>query len=196
MDCKPPCQQGAGPVCSPSCLGCKWVVNKHWWESKHPWLKARVCPTQKVLHLHCQLCEDSGLRPRLFRTTSSAQTYHFQLHEASKKHKSAVKTGGATAHTAPPPPLFEKVLEAFDAGRACGDSGLQGVAGRHKLRKMLLCLAEAVRERVRAKLAAARSLTFHSDASKNRLLLLCEMCGDDLVSGQCLLGTADLEDDC
>ena len=45
-------------------------------------------------------------------------------------------------------------------------------------------------------LAAARSLTFHSDASKNRLLLLCEMCGDDLVPGHCLLGTADLEDDC
>eukprot|EP00974_Lingulodinium_polyedra_P076196 7376636-Lingulodinium_polyedra.AAC.1 len=61
---------------------------------------------------------------------------------------------------------------------------------------MLFCLAEAVRERVRAKLAAARSLTFHSDASKNRLLLLCEMCGDDLVPGHCLLGSADLEDDC
>ena len=70
------------------------------------------------------------------------------------------------------------------------------MAGRQKLRKMLFCLAEAVREHVRAKLAAARSLTFHSDASKNRLLLLCEMCGDDLVPGHCLLGTANLEDDC
>ena len=70
---------------------------------------------------------------------------------------------------------------------------MQGVAGRQKLRKMLFCLAEAVRERVRAKLAAARSLTFHSDASKNRLLLLCEMCGDDFVPGRCFLGTADPE---
>ena len=73
---------------------------------------------------------------------------------------------------------------------------MQGVAGRHKLRKMLFCLAEAVRERERARLVAARSLTFHSDSSKNRLLLLCEMCGDDLVPGHGLLGTADLEDDC
>ena len=73
---------------------------------------------------------------------------------------------------------------------------MQGVAGRHQPRKMLFCLAEAVRERVRAKLAAARSVTIHSDASKNRLLLLCEMCGDDLVPGHCLLGAADLEDDC
>ena len=98
MDCKPPCQQGAGPVCSPSCLGCKLVVNKQWWESKHPWLKARVCPsTQRVLHLHCQLCEDSGLKPRLFKTPSSVQTCNFQAHEATKKHKSAVETGGATA---------------------------------------------------------------------------------------------------
>ena len=73
---------------------------------------------------------------------------------------------------------------------------MKGVAGRHKLRKMLFCLAEAARERARTKLAAARSLTFHSDASKNRLLLLCEMCGYDLVPGHCPLGTADLEDDC
>ena len=28
------------------------------------------------------------------------------------------------------------------------------------------------------------------------LLLLCEMCGSDLVPGNCLLGAADLEGDC
>ena len=69
------------------------------------------------------------------------------------------------------------------------------MAGRCKVRKMIFCLAEAACERVRARLAAARSLTFHSDVSKNRLLLLCEMCGYDLVPGHGLLGTADLEDD-
>ena len=146
MDRKPPCQQGAGPACSPSCLGCKWVANKQWWRSKHPWLKACVCPsTQRVLHLTCKLCGDSGHKPRAFRTPQDAQTCHFKEHEATQRHKYAVKMAGATAHIAPPPALFEKVLEAFDAGRACGASGLQGVARRHKLRKMLFCLAEAVR---------------------------------------------------
>ena len=46
------------------------------------------------------------------------------------------------------------------------------VGGRHKIRKMLFCLAEAVGERLLQHLGSARSLTFHSDASKNRLLLL------------------------
>ena len=101
-------------------------------------MKARARPkTQRALHLRCQLCEDSGLKPRLFGTTASAQESRFRTREATKKHQTAADAGGAAAHAAPPPPLFEKALEAFDAGRACGDSALKGVAGRHKLRKML-----------------------------------------------------------
>ena len=64
-----------------------------------------------------------------------------------------------------------------------------------KVRKMLFCLAEAVRERLRQHLASARSLTFHSDASKNRLLLLCQFCGADLQPRHGLLGTQSLDDD-
>ena len=52
------------------------------------------------------------------------------------------------------------------------DAGVLGVGGRRKIRKMLFCLAEAVRERLLEHLESARSLHFHSDASKNRLLLL------------------------
>ena len=61
--------------------------------------------------------------------------------------------------------------------------------------KMLFCLAEVVRERLRQHLASARSLTFHSDASTNRLLLFCQFCGFDLHLRRGLLGTQSLDDD-
>ena len=196
----PPCEGGSGPACSHDCLSCGWARNQKFWKSEHPWLKARRCPsTQHVLHLYCRLCEDNGdLKPRLFRTTTAAQACHFKVHQATRKHKSAVDAGGATAHVAPLPAVFAKVLEAFDNGRAkfkYSATKMPGVGGRTKVRRMLFCLAEAVRERVRGRLAEARPLTFHSDSSKNRLLLLGQMCGDDLVPRHCLLGTADLGGD-
>ena len=140
-----------------------------------------------------------GQRPPAPRyvPTTSAQPCHFKHHEHTKKHKGVVQSCGAPAlaNLAPTPRQFQKVLEAFDAGRAKGDTPVRGVGKRHKIRNMIFCLAEAVRERARADLALARSLTFHSDASKNRLLLLCQMCGDDLRPRHCLLGTVDMEDD-
>ena len=64
-----------------------------------------------------------------------------------------------------------------------------------KSARCFFCLAEAVRERLRQHLASARSLTFHSDANKNRLLLLCQFCGADLQPRHGLLGTQSLGDD-
>ena len=60
---------------------------------------------------------------------------------------------------------------------------------------MVFCLAEAVREQLPQHLQSTRLLTFHSDANKNRLLLLCQVCGADLQPRHGLLGTQLLGDD-
>jgi hypothetical protein len=104
---------------------------------------------------------------------------------------------------APAPRLFMLVLQSFLGGKICCskaashecDAGVPGVGRRQKIRKMLFCLAEAVRERSLQHLESARSLTFHSDANKNRLLLLCQFCGADLQPRHGLLGTQSLGDD-
>eukprot|EP00974_Lingulodinium_polyedra_P127182 11201213-Lingulodinium_polyedra.AAC.1 len=87
------------------------------------------------------------------------------------------------------------MLAAFDARRAQNYLGIPNVGKRQQTRKLIFCLAEAAREHARADLALARSLTFHSNASRNRLLLLCQLRGGDLQPRQCLLRTADLVDD-
>ena len=84
------------------------------------------------------------------------------------------------------------MLRAFFDATKHGSLG----RGRRKTRKMLFCLAEAARDNVRAIVAAAKSMTIHSDASQNRLLVLTQTCGDDLEQHHELLGTADLGDDC
>ena len=74
------------------------------------------------------------------------------------------------------------------------DVGVLGVGGQHEIPNLLFCLAEVVHERLLQHLASARSLTFHSDASKNRLLL-CQVCGAYLQPQHCLLWTQSLGDD-
>ena len=66
---------------------------------------------------------------------------------------------------------------------------------RKKLIKMKFCLAEAIRVQTRLWLRTARSMTTHSDASKGRLLVRGQMCGEDLCPRHVLLGTANLADD-
>ena len=73
--------------------------------------------------------------------------------------------------------------------------GVPGVGGLHKIRKLLIGLAEAVRERLLQHLESARSLAFHSDANKNRQLLLCQFCGADLQPQHGPLGTQPIGDD-
>ena len=80
------------------------------------------------------------------------------------------------------------------ASDAC-DVGVLGVGGRRKICRRLRCLTEVVRERLLQHLESARSLTFHPDASKHRLMLLCQFCGADLQPRHGLLGTQSLGDD-
>ena len=122
-------------------------------------------------------------------------------HGKTQKHIDATNDGVIGA---PALRLFALVLKAFLGGKIGSnkaasdecDAGVPGVGGRHKVRKMMFCLAEAVRERFRQHLALAHSLTLHSDANKNRLLLLSQFCGADLQPRHGLLGTQSLDDDC
>ena len=123
----------------------------------------------------------------------------FQQHKDANKHKlaeSALKASGEAAMLAAPEVSdFQELLVRFRQGKANGDSGVGPIARRRKVRTMKWCLAEALRTRTRLALRAAQSLSLHSDASKGRLLVRGQMCGEDLQPHHALLGTTNLSAD-
>ena len=177
-------------------LARKWASNKAHWRATFPWLA--VLWAGSKLTLTCRACQ-RGCRERVprWRTIGAAQVSHFKEHAQTAKHKAALaEPGGRAPFEAPSPGAFAKLLRAFHSANGIGRDGLDGGVGkRQKLRKMLYCLAEAVRARTRTWLSAAQSLTTHSDASKSRLLVRGQMCGDDLEARYCLLGTEMLSGD-
>ncbi len=190
----PPCLHGAGAACSSNCLQCKWAWNEKVWKSKFPWLEAVTNAVNgKVLHLTCRVCNEDDARPIMLLKCHSAQSSTFRRHALTRRHKA--NTPGGRALCAPTPNDFQILLERFHQHRTTGEDGVEGIGKRHKIRKMLFCLAEAVRTRTRLKLSGARSVTLHSDASKGRLLVRAQMCGDDLEPYHCFLGTTTLGDD-
>ena len=132
----------------------------------------------------------------IWRGATSFRACHFARHQATAKHKRATcDPAKLLAIQAPPVADFERVLAAFKKGKANGDEGIENVGKRKKLIKMKFCLAEAIRVQTRLWLRTARSMTTHSDASKGRLLVRGQMCGEDLCPRHVLLGTANLADD-
>ena len=160
------------------------------WQRMFPWLA--VYWVGAVATLTCTTCAKSKVRMPRWQTCAAAQVCHFQEHEETLKHKTAV--GGVAPLGAPSVADFATVLRSFLNGQAPGQ-GIDGVGKRQKIRYMIFCLAEAVRHRTRLWLQNASSLTVHSDASQGRLLVRGQMCGHDLEPHFCLLGTDMVTED-
>jgi hypothetical protein len=89
---------------------------------------------------------------------------------------------------APPTATFAEALAA--ARRGAHDVAVT----RQKHRKLVYCLAEAIRNQVRQALRRATSLTVHTDASQNIFVVRGQMCGADLRPCHALLGIQLLGD--
>ena len=177
-----------------ACLECRLEVSRTSWRLLFPWLKVVRSPTGKFLHCKCATCEVAG-HPKLFRTAKAVQVSHLRSHANTHKHRRAAGDPAvALALTAPPTTAFKQLLQDLRDSKANGNPGLPGVAKRWKVRKMKFCLAEAVRMRTRLQLRKATSMTVHQDASKGRLVMRAQMCGEDLQPTRALLGAVNYVD--
>ena len=191
-------QMTGGPPCGctgidPQCIHCVWANLGGQWRKRMPWLAARKSASGALVHITCKLC----LRAKEFapRWAKGLQVSHFLAHQQTKKHQRAAADKTAALYlSAPAITVFEKLLKDFRAGRANGGY-VQGLGRQAKVRKMKLCLSEAIRKRTRDNLPEAMSLTLHSDASKGRLLVRGQFCGEALQPTHALLGTANVAED-
>ncbi len=136
-----------------ACMTCKSAHNKCWWQQLYPKLKAVLClESKQVLHLQCCVCFEHGCKTRLFTTVGDAEASHCVRHVKTQKHVDAANHGIIGA---PVLRLLISVLKILLGGKIpCStaasdecDAGVLSVGGRHRIRNMLFCLAEAVRER-------------------------------------------------
>ena len=97
--------------------------------------------------------------------TSIVKAHHLKKHSQSTYHQTAA-VRGATNACAPSEHDFRQVLEHFTQHGTAGLSGLSQVGGAKKIRRMSICLAEAMFQRDREFVETATSLTLLRDARK------------------------------
>ena len=167
------------------CIQCVWAKLGVQWRKRLPWLAARRARSGSLVHITCKLrLRAQEFAPR-WTMPKSLQISHFWAHPQTKKHQRAAADRTAALYlSAPAISVFVKLLKDFRAGRANGGY-VHGLGCQTKVRSMKFCLAEAIRKRTRDSLPEAMSLTLHSDASKGRLLVRGQFCGEALQPTHC-----------
>ena len=186
----------------------KWESNKQKWQDAHPidpkrphlgsWLDATV--TGGLWGIGCKVCNESKGASTAFarfeiRSLNGMQSQNFRNHALSKVHIQAVATvlgeNPEQDIAAPAATEFMQVIEATRKGR----NDLPGTCGRHKMRRMKWCAAEAMRRRNRRIFTKAASMSIHQDVRQGRLAIRFQAADRDLNHYKGLLGTVNLSKD-
>lgn len=171
--------------------------SQHWqkhcklWQVRFPWLICSQDAKGRVLGIGCAVCAsgDTGSVWAQNKVTGqSMQPSCMKKHASSKEHKALEKRLADEFSTvAPSEGDFAQVMEAVWTGRAETDA-----CGRWKLRKMLWCLAEAQRNRLRAAISGAASMSIQQDVRDGLLAVTFTCCDLELSSSSGVLGHANL----
>ncbi len=110
-------------------------------------------------------------------SVEACQISNLLKHQASKVHRGNVLTtlgldvgpSGKPTVTAPPAPDFMAVWDAAERGSV--GEGVSHVGGHHKCKKIVWCLAEAIKRLDQEFVAGATTMAIHRDASGGCLLV-------------------------
>ncbi len=119
----------------------------------------------------------------------------FVQHEKTEVHREAMREAerGQALVGTPTSNELETVVENIRTNGSCGtiacvSDGVDLKIGRKKKRKMLYCVAEAMRDAHRARVAASSTLGLMQDERKGRLLVRFKSCTTDLKGYRGILG--------
>ena len=104
------------------CLTCKWEANTVAWLHSFPWLTVHWVGAVETLTR--KACVQANVRIPRWATCTGAQACHFQEHEKTSAHTTAV--GGVAPLGAPSVSDFASVLRSLLNGQAPGQ-GMGGV---------------------------------------------------------------------
>jgi hypothetical protein len=182
-------------------LASRWTKHRAVWQCRFPWLDAAF--NHNGCTLGCTTCAVAvASSPGAVKWSStwatfkidslaSAQPSTFAKHQSSAAHQGCaakLQTQAVIApHVAPQAAEFAKVQDAVRSGDTCIDG-----ASPNKFRQMVFALAEARRQRVRAALHGATSISLQQDVRKAQLLVRFSCSDETLRRCTGVLGQCDL----
>ncbi len=140
----------------------------------------------------CKVCSVGRFARFEVHDHSSLQICNLVKHHNAYSHRAAVakfcgRTVPQPSNLVPASSTFEKVIMHKKSGSA-SRLGIEGLAGKSKLGKLLFCLREGARMADREFLRQAQSIAIHQDVAGKRLLIKYRAADAKLRSREGLLG--------
>ena len=136
--------------------------------------------SDKYMHCQKEFCKASNFAKHEGST----------LHRAARQHYYNIAPAEFCIYGAPPSEAFQTVWDQVIEHSAAVNDGFNKVGGATKSRRLVMALAEAVKQRSMFEARHARSVSLMRDARANKLMVRAVFVNSSGASHSCLVGIA------